>query len=114
MKPVGTATVAGETWGGSCTAWRLVTGPDLAVAEETMPPGTSEARHHHQRARQFFYVLEGTLAMEMSGETLRLRAGQGLEIAPGTPHRAHNPGPQTTRFLVVSAPTSKGDRVETS
>lgn len=100
-----------ETWGADCSAWRLLTLPDLAVAEEVIPPGTSEKRHVHRRARQFFYVLSGVLAMECGdGETVLLETGEGLEMPPGVVHRAHNSSQSPVRFLVISAPQTKGDR----
>ena len=102
-------------WGGpegtSCDGWHLVNSPELSVIEERMPPGTEEARHRHQRARQFFYVLAGELVLEVEGYSQSLRAGDGLEIAPGVWHQAKNRGAEDTRFLVVSQPRSHGDRI---
>jgi mannose-6-phosphate isomerase-like protein (cupin superfamily) len=112
VSTVSSKTSPPDPWGEDCVAWRLLAGPDLAVAEEMMPPGTSEVRHVHRRARQFFYVLEGRLAMERPEGIIEIEAGEGLEMAPGVPHRAHNPGGQAVRFLVISAPTAKGDRDE--
>lgn len=111
MSKVSRKSIPHETWGADCSAWRLVAGPDLAVAEEVMPPGTTEKRHVHRRARQFFYVLSGTLSMEREGgESIDLGSGEGLEMPPGIVHRAHNVSQEPVRFLVISAPTTKGDR----
>ncbi len=99
-----------EPWGDGCLAWRLLAGADLAVAEETMPPGTAETRHRHRRARQFFYVLAGELTMEMPDGPASLQPGDGLEIPPQLPHRAYNKSHAPVRFLVISVPTTKGDR----
>ncbi len=77
-----------------------------------MPPGTFETRHLHLRARQFFYVLEGELTMEIEHEVFMLRAGEGIEIAPGTAHQARNSSADAARILVTSQPPSHGDRVE--
>jgi mannose-6-phosphate isomerase-like protein (cupin superfamily) len=111
MEKVSRKTVPEEAWGTSCSAWRLLTLPDLAVAEEVMPPGATEKRHIHRRARQFFYVLSGTLAMQREdGGTVLLTPGEGLEVPPGIAHRAHNSSEVSVRFLVVSAPQTKGDR----
>jgi mannose-6-phosphate isomerase-like protein (cupin superfamily) len=82
----------------------------LSVIEERMPPGTSEARHRHRRARQFFYVLEGTLHIEGDGRRHLLHHGEGLEIAPGAAHQVRNDERDAVRFLVVSQPPSHGDR----
>lgn len=111
MSKVSHRSIPHEAWGSDCSAWRLLTLPDLAVAEEVMPPGTTEKRHVHRRARQFFYVLSGTLSMEREGcETVALEAGEGIEMPPGIAHRAHNASQKPVRFLVISAPQTKGDR----
>jgi mannose-6-phosphate isomerase-like protein (cupin superfamily) len=99
------------SWGSECDGWRLVSDPSLSVIEERMPPGTAEVRHFHRAARQFFYVLRGRLAFEADGREFELAAGQGLEVAPGIPHRVFNRSEADTEFLVVSSPSSQGDRV---
>ncbi len=98
------------TWGAGCDGWHLVQSESLSVIEERMPPGTSEVGHRHRRARQFFYVLEGTLHIEVDGSQHPLRPGEGLEIAPGAAHQVRNDGRDAARFLVVSQPPSHGDR----
>ena len=75
-----------------------------------MPAGTSETRHHHVRARQFFYVL-GELSLEVEGDEVVVRAGEGMEIGPGIAHQAINRSGSAVRFLVTSQPPSHGDRV---
>ena len=99
------------TWGAGCDGWHLVKDPSLSVIEERMPPGTSEVRHHHERAQQFFYVLEGEAVMEIDGQRARLTAGQGLRILPGARHQVRNESGAAVRFLVISQPPSHGDRV---
>jgi quercetin dioxygenase-like cupin family protein len=97
-------------WGAACDGWHLVAGADLSVIEERMPPGTSETRHSHAQARQFFYVLGGALTLERDGTRHLLSKGQGIEIAPGTPHQALNEGDADAVFLVISSPRAQGDR----
>jgi mannose-6-phosphate isomerase-like protein (cupin superfamily) len=102
-------------WGGlqatDCDGWHLVKTPDLSVIEELMPPGTSEARHSHVRARQFFFVLEGELTLEVDHHDFVLHAGEGLEISPGQQHQAINRSDHSVRMLVTSQPPSHGDRI---
>jgi len=109
---VSTANAEHYTWGADCDGWFLVRTPGLHVIEERMPPGAAERPHHHQRARQFFYVLEGELTMLFGDTAQAIRTGEGLEIAPGTAHQTLNRGMQPVRFLVVSQPPSHGDRVD--
>lgn len=80
------------------------------MIQERMPPGSAEVRHRHARARQFFYVLAGRLDMEVEGTTHSLEAGAGLEIAPGAAHQALNNSGADVEFLVISQPSSHGDR----
>jgi len=75
-----------------------------------MPPGTAEQRHLHERARQFFYVLEGELTLEVDQRAFLVAAGEGLEIEPGQLHQALNWSAADVRFLVISHPPSHGDR----
>ena len=98
-------------WGDVCDGWRLVTRPDLSVIQERIPSGAGEVRHYHQRARQCFFVLSGQLDIEISEQVVRLSAGDALEVAPGEPHRVRNVSEIDATFLVVSAPTTQGDRI---
>ncbi len=109
--PVSIETTEHYTWGEVCGGWHLVRSEGLSVIEERMPPGTTEQRHAHSKARQFFYVLEGELTMEVEGRLHGLGARQGLEIAPGEKHQARNESSQDVRFLVVSSPPGQNDRV---
>lgn len=101
-------------WGEVCDGWHLVRSSGLSVIEERMPPGAAEQRHFHERARQFFYVLQGELTMELEGAEHRLSAGSGLEIAPGQKHQALNRSAENVRFMVISQPPSHGDRLPAS
>ena len=98
-------------WGGVCDGWHLVRAPALSVIEERMPPGAQEVRHRHAHARQFFYVLSGTLTIEVEGARHHLDRGTGIELAPGTAHQALNESDAPVEFLVVSTPPSHGDRI---
>jgi len=108
--PVSAASAEHYIWGGVCDGWHLVRGERLSVIEERMPPGSAEERHFHRKSRQFFYVLDGELTMEVDGRQHTLDPRQGLEIAPGQPHQAMNRSASDTRFLVISQPPSHGDR----
>jgi len=98
-------------WAEVCDGWRLLDGADLSVIEERMPPGSQEVRHSHETANQLFYVLDGTLTLEVDGRVERLAAADALNVRPGLPHQARNDSPdRDVSFLVISAPTTKGDR----
>ncbi|HXC97587.1 MAG TPA: cupin domain-containing protein [Edaphobacter sp.] len=98
-------------WGTDCDGWNLVKTPELSIIEELIPPSANEVRHSHRHARQFFYVLEGELTLEVEDHEFILQAGEGLEISPGQKHQAFNRSNSPTRILVTSQPPSHGDRV---
>ncbi|GGG65028.1 cupin domain-containing protein [Edaphobacter dinghuensis] len=112
MKSVRAVDAEHYRWGDGCDGWYLVRTDELNIIEEKMPPGASERRHFHMRARQFFYVLEGELTMEVEREEFVLRVGEGVEVAPGRVHQVFNRSGRSARFLVTSQPPSHGDRVE--
>ena len=112
-KPISTRTAYSYGWGDGCTGWHLVRAQGLSVIEERMPPGTREVRHWHARARQFFYVLSGTLTLVVVVETQVVPARRGIVLRPGTAHQVSNDSSTDAEFIVISEPPSHGDRHET-
>lgn len=111
---VDTSTAEHYKWGGAngtdCHGWHLVKTEDLSVIEELMPPGTKEERHAHTRSRQFFFVLQGELTLEVEYHDFVISAGKGVEVSPGQAHQAVNRSGAPVRMLVTSQPPSHGDR----
>lgn len=66
----------------------------------------------HNMARQFFFVLSGELTMELEGEYHRVPTMSGIEIHPLSRHQARNDTDEEVHFLVVSCPTTRGDRTD--
>lgn len=110
MTAISTDNAQHYRWGEVCDGWHLLAQSDLSVIEERMPPGAFEQRHRHASARQFFYVLEGELTLEIEGETYRLTHGVGLHVPPGSAHQVRNDSNADVRIMVISAPRSHGDR----
>ena len=96
--------------GGGCDGWHLLKDAELHVIQELVPPGKSEKRHRHARARQFFFILCGRAVMELDGNDYPLAAGEGIHIPAGAPHQFRNPFDEPVSFLVTSCPTTRGDR----
>lgn len=99
-------------WGDKCDGWYLVKHQDMLVIHEKMPAGTQEKRHYHSVSRQFFFVLEGVLTMELEGEKHAVGAQQGIEIPPEAKHQARNDSNNPVEFIVISQPTTRGDRFD--
>jgi mannose-6-phosphate isomerase-like protein (cupin superfamily) len=99
------------SWGGHCDGWHLLKRPDLSVIQERVPPGAGEVKHVHSRARQFFFVLSGEATLEFNGRSVTFGAGQGVHVPPQTHHRFANYSAHDV-FLVVSSPSTAGDRTD--
>ena len=110
-EPISTRNAAHYSWGEHCDGWHLVRSAGLSVIQERMPAGTSEVRHRHGAARQFFYVLAGDLTLELGGATTVVPAGHGCEVAPGIAHQVFNRSDALVDFLVISQPPAQGDRI---
>lgn len=102
------------TWGGVCDGWHLLKDPALSVIQERVPPLAGEVPHFHTHARQFFYVLSGTATMEFENDSVTFGAGQGLHVPPNTRHRFVNRSDADVVFLVISSPSTIGDRINAS
>jgi len=109
-EPISTADSEHYVWGDVCEGWRLLKHAEMSVVEERVPPGATEVKNFHTLARQFFYVLSGTASIEFDTRSVSLGAGQGIHVPPGAPHRFYNASNEEVIFLVISAPTTEGDR----
>ena len=55
--------------------------------------------HKHQHEDEFFYVVEGQLAIDLEGRTVELAPRQGFVVPKGVLHRTRSP--QRTVILMV-------------
>ncbi|MFK7950220.1 MAG: cupin domain-containing protein [Saprospiraceae bacterium] len=99
-------------WGEKCNGWHFVQSHDLHIIEELMPPNTSETKHYHHIAQQFFYILKGVATFEIEAETYEIQTREGVHILPNIRHQIKNLTDQNLEFLVISNPTTRGDRSE--
>src|SRR5690242_12405790 len=105
-------TVTPQPWGSQCLAWPFVEELELSIKEEQMPAGASDERHYHERAQQFFYMLDGTGTFELENQPpAEVKAREGIYIQAGVRHRIVNNTGADIRFLVVSQPSAAGDRI---
>lgn len=52
----------------------------MLIIHEKMAPGTHEKRHFHSISRQFFYVLEENLTIELEGVKHEIKARHPLKL----------------------------------
>jgi hypothetical protein len=74
--------------------WRDAGGP-------AGPPRLIAPLHVHHRDDEAWYVLEGTLRVQVGDKEVEARAGSGVFVPRGTPHTYWNPGPDPVRYLLV-------------
>jgi mannose-6-phosphate isomerase-like protein (cupin superfamily) len=98
-------------WGGICDGWHLIKRDDMSVIQERVPAGGAEVMHYHKVSHQFFYILEGEATMVFEDREVILHKGDGIEISPLLKHRFENQSRADVSFLVISAPSIRGDRV---
>ena len=98
-------------WGEICDGWHLLQRDDISIIQERVPAGGAEVTHYHNLSRQFFYILEGEGTMIFEDREVILKKGQGLEIPPQVKHQFKNQSDAGVHFLVISIPTTKGDRI---
>ena len=48
-------------------------------------------RHHHDKEDELFFVVEGTLFIELDDKTLELKSGEFVIIPKGVPHKPYAP-----------------------
>jgi quercetin dioxygenase-like cupin family protein len=71
------------------------------LVEATIEKGVVVARHTHPGIESA-YVLEGGLEVPIQGQPTRnVKAGDGFEIPPETPHAGGKPAEAKTRILVT-------------
>ena len=98
-------------WGEVCDGWHLLRRDDMSIIQERVPAGGTEVKHYHNTARQFFYILEGRGEMVFVDQTVALQKGQGIEIPPQVKHQFKNLSDADVHFLVISMPSTRGDRI---
>lgn len=99
------------SWGTNCDGWHLAASKNLSVIQERVPKGSSEIRHLHNKAEQFFYIISGIGTLEVAGDIHIIHPNEGFHVPAGVAHTLSNEHEQDLLFLVVSTPPSHGDRV---
>jgi len=98
-------------WGGNCDGWHLVASENLSVIQERVPKGSSEVRHLHNKAEQYFYIISGIATLEVAGVLHVIHPNEGFHVPAGVAHTLSNEHESDLDILVVSTPPSHGDRV---
>jgi quercetin dioxygenase-like cupin family protein len=81
------------------------TGDSLFLSETTIGPGfPGPPLHCHDGLHDMFYVLEGTLTVQLDDVRRELGPGTFVCVPPGVAHTFSNPGDAPVRFLNFNTP----------
>jgi quercetin dioxygenase-like cupin family protein len=87
------------------------TGGMYTLLEITAPPGLQTPLHVHYREDEGFYVLEGSVTIELGDQTVELGAGQHAFGPRDIPHR-FTVGPDGAHMIWVLTPGGFDDFVD--
>ncbi len=65
------------------------------------PPRLIAPLHVHHLDDEAWYVLEGTLCVQVGNDEVEAQAGSGVFVPRGTAHTYWNPGPGPVRYLLI-------------
>jgi mannose-6-phosphate isomerase-like protein (cupin superfamily) len=71
------------------------------AGSSTRPPRLIAPRHLHHHDDEAWYVVEGTLRVQVGSDEIEVPTGAGAFVPRGTPHTYWNPGPGRVRYLLV-------------
>lgn len=79
------------------------TGGQLTIVEVTEPPGAEAPLHVHHREDEGFWILEGSVTLQVGDDTIEARAGDYAMGPRDIPHR-YTVGPDGCRMLFICVP----------
>lgn len=95
-------------WGPGDRYTFLVTGAQsdgaYFITEALVPPEGGPPPHIHHREQESFYVLDGTIDIQMGDKTVQATSGDFVHIPCGTVHCFRNTGTDTARMLLIFSP----------
>lgn len=85
---------------------RLVGNKKMQPFFTTIPPGGGAFDHYAHPGEEFVYVLEGTLTLDLDGETKEVPAGSSAYFSSMMPHTWKNLSDNDCRMIWVCCPPS--------
>src|SRR5260370_38491459 len=80
-------------------------GGDFSLMERTLPPGGRRPPpHRHTNCSEAYFVLDGRVAVMVSGEELSVGPEEFVLVPRGTAHTFGNAGEREARLLMLHAP----------
>lgn len=83
-----------------------------SFAEATVAPGCTTHLHRHRVTEEIYHITEGEGSMRLGEDLFRVRAGDTICIAPGTPHCVENTGAVPLKILCACSPAYSHEDTE--
>ncbi len=80
------------------------TGGAFFLSEISVPPGGGPPPHIHSREDESFQILEGSLTVQVGGDTITASAGDFVYLPRGIAHSFRNNGDGYAKALVLTTP----------
>ncbi|HEX3725827.1 MAG TPA: cupin domain-containing protein [Pirellulales bacterium] len=74
----------------------------LEVHETTLAPGSEPHPPHRHAHEELFLIMQGTLAVTISGKTTTIGPGSAAFVHSGELHGVRNPGAVPAQYFVVA------------
>ena len=95
-------------WGPGNRMTILLTGKETSgtffLSEMSVPPGGGPPPHIHHREDESFYILEGTLTVQVGNDTITASSGDLAFLPRGIAHSFRNTGDVAVKALVLITP----------
>jgi len=75
---------------------------DMDIVHVTVKNSTK--KHYHRKLTEVYYVLKGSIDMEIDGKIKNLKKGHMIMIFPGTNHKAWKTSKYDAELLVICCP----------
>jgi mannose-6-phosphate isomerase-like protein (cupin superfamily) len=75
-----------------------------SLAQAIVHPQESTQAHYHKQTEELYHITAGTGQLRLNDETMQVKPGDTICIAPGTVHSMKNTGDTDLVFLCCCAP----------
>ena len=101
-------------WGPGDTYTFLTTGAETDgayfVMEGLVPPDGGPPPHIHHHQAESFYIVEGQLEINLSGQLHEAKAGDFVHISKGTPHGFLNRSQTAAKMILTFVPAGEAEQ----
>lgn len=88
----------------------LIVGKVQMVNWALLPVGKSFQRHYHEDMQEIFVIVDGSVEVNVNGQTNRLERGDAILVDPREVHQMTNIGDKDVHYVVFGISTGDGGK----